>query len=544
MILKYKHLSLSLVLIISLWLIPFLQCSHPTEVAGAGVETTNGQVRGLLVEAHGLPIANSIVQLFPSSYNPLTDTLKIHVDTTDASGYFSFANIKTGTYTVFSKNVVLGLKAAKYNVKITSSDTTKLQPVTMLPSGSLKLKIPEYCDTVNGYFYIPGTNLIVSLKNATNGSVIIDSVPVGEIPGVLYSVQSKSSDPQTMISSITVKSNSLVTVVYTSWLFTRSIVINTTSSGVFISSNITNFPLLIRLSSKNFDFSQAKADGSDLRISKSNGTPIPCEIEQWDAVNNRAAIWVKVDTIYASNDSQSITLYWGNSEASRSSSDSGVFDTTDNIISAWHLNNYCKDATGNRHDATVVSTIDTPGIIGRCQTFNGSDSIKIPGLLGSPSSISISAWAQLDSTDSIGGGEIISIGDAAMIRMDYTRDSSGTSGISHISSGTKFNEICSGNFLKNTGWHFLAFTFDHKLFRYTLYIDGIKAGTRTEANLTINYSGVGGNTIIGKHGNGKTGYGFYGRIDEVRVYREAMPADYIKLCYMNQKENDCLLTFK
>jgi hypothetical protein len=543
MILKYNYISLSLILIVNLWFIPFLECSHPTEIAGAGVETTNGQVRGLLVETHGLPIANSIVQLFPSSYNPLTDTLTIYLDTTDASGYFSFTNIKTGKYTVFSTNQSLGLKAASYNIQVTS-DTTKLQPVAMLPPGSVKLKIPEHVDTVNGYFYIPGTNLIVALKNATNGSVIIDSVPAGEIPGVLYSIQSSSIDPQTMISTVTVKSNSLVTVVYTSWLFTRSVVINTSSSGVFTSSNITNFPLLIRLSSVNFDFSQTKADGSDLRVSKSNGTPLPFEIEQWDAVHNRAAIWVKVDTIYTGNDSQSVTLYWGNSDAPRCSSDSSVFDTTDNVVSAWHLNNGCKDATGNRHDATVVSAADTSGIIGGCKTFNGSDSIRIPGLLGSPASVSISAWAQLDSTDSIGGGEIISIGDAAMIRMDYTHDSSGTSGITHISNGTKFNEICSGNFLKNTGWHFIAFTFDPMFFRYTLYIDGIKASTHTETNLTLNYSGVGGNTIIGKHGNGKTGYGFYGRIDEVRVYREAMSADYIKLCYMNQKENDCLLTFK
>lgn len=543
MIFKYNYLSFAFVLFIGFWVIPFLECSNPTEVAGAGVETTNGQVRGLLVEAHEIPVANSVVQLYPSSYNPLTDTLPIHLDTTDVNGYFSFRNIKTGSYTVFSSNASLGLKAARYNVKVTS-DTASLVPVTMLPPGSVKLKIPEHCDTVNGYFYIPGTNLIVSLKNAAGGSVVIDSVPAGEFPCVLYSTKSSNNDPQVMIKSIKIKSNSLVYIEYTPWLFTRSIVLNTSSGGAYTSSTITSFPLLIRLSSNNFDFSQTKADGSDLRVSKSDGTPLPCEIEQWDNVNNRAAIWVKVDTIFADNDSQSIMLYWGNSEASTNSTESGVFDTTDNLSAAWHLDHNCNDATVNRHDGTSISTSVTTGIIGTCQKFSGTDSIRIPGLLGSPSSISISAWAQLDSTDTVGGGEIISIGDAAMIRMDYTRDSSGTSGITHISNGTKFNEICSGNFLKNTGWHFLAFTFDHKLFKYTLYIDGIKAGTHTEANLTINYSGVGANTYIGKHGNGKTGYGFYGRIDEVRVYREAMSSDYIKLCYMNQKEDDCLLKFK
>jgi hypothetical protein len=39
-------------------------------------------------------------------------------------------------------------------------------------------------------------------------------------------------------------------------------------------------------------------------------------------------------------------------------------------------------------------------------------------------------------------------------------------------------------------------------------------------------------------------YYFGGKIDEVRVSSTALSADWIKLCYMNQKESDMLVRFK
>jgi hypothetical protein len=86
-------------------------------------------------------------------------------------------------------------------------------------------------------------------------------------------------------------------------------------------------------------------------------------------------------------------------------------------------------------------------------------------------------------------------------------------------------------------------TFDNATLAQTLYIDG-KAYPSAISSGAINYSGVGTNTLIGKHGNGKTGFNFIGRIDEARVNKIALSADWIKLCYMNQKDIDALVVFK
>ena len=108
---------------------------------------------------------------------------------------------------------------------------------------------------------------------------------------------------------------------------------------------------------------------------------------------------------------------------------------------------------------------------------------------------------------------------------------------------TAFNNVASGRFLKQTGWHLLTFTVNQGSHTQAFYIDGMNVGSGADMN-AIRYSGVGQNTYIGKHGNGKADFNFSGRIDEVRVFRAPVAIDYIRLCYMNQKAQDALVVFK
>lgn len=319
---------------------------------------------------------------------------------------------------------------------------------------------------------------------------------------------------------------------------------NTSVTGASVSGTVTDFPVLIRLTENNFDFNQAKNDGSDIRFTKADNSFLSYEIEEWNSAEKRASVWVKVDTVWGDNYVQSINMYWGNPDAPLYSGSSAVFDTSDNVIAVWHLGEECKDATANTYDAIMVSAYDAPGVIGRCKGFNGLDSIVVPGLLDTPPSLTLSAWVCLDAKSGSRGGDVISLGDAAIIRLDYTQDSFGTTGGIHLSENTYFFNVQSGIFLNGTGWHLVSFTIDHSISENSLYIDGILVGSGNTQKRPVNYSGVGKNTYIGTHGNGKTEYGFKGRIDEVRVYNKPLNSDYIKLCYMNQKNDDALVIFK
>jgi uncharacterized repeat protein (TIGR01451 family) len=60
----------------------------------------------------------------------------------------------------------------------------------------------------------------------------------------------------------------------------------------------SNYQVRVVLDGSNFDFSKALPDGSDLRVTDSDGyTPIPFWIEAWDAVTEQALVWVKVPSI-------------------------------------------------------------------------------------------------------------------------------------------------------------------------------------------------------------------------------------------------------
>ncbi|HEX7510559.1 MAG TPA: DUF2341 domain-containing protein, partial [Chitinivibrionales bacterium] len=296
----------------------------------------------------------------------------------------------------------------------------------------------------------------------------------------------------------------------------------------------------------NFDFSKAKRGGWDVRFAKADGALLPYEIERWDSANGQAEIWVTVDTIRGSNTTQSIQMLWGNPSAKDNSSSADVFDTANGFRAVWHLNQNCDDATYYKNNGTNFGAGDTAGMIGFCKKFNGSGFIEIPDLLGSPSTFTLSAWAQLDSTMPGGGSEILTIGDAALIRTDYSLGGLGTMGSIHLFTHVKdtaYYNVSSGLFLKKTGWHLIAFTVDQNNHRQNLFIDGTNVQADTGVNSVADYAGVGQNTFIGKHGNGKTNFNFIGSIDEVRVCSIARSAAWIKLCYMNQKSNEALLQF-
>jgi hypothetical protein len=520
------------------------------DLTGGGSDLPDKKVvTGKVVSADKLPAGNTQVMLIPADFNYINGPSipAEQIDTTDSEGVFHFSRCKAGDYNIQAVHLTQRTRLLITGLTV-SEDTTRVQVDTLRSPGTVKVFFPNEIGPAATWIYFPGTN-IAAQKATETDFVVLDSVPAGKIPRVCFLIEGDSV-PSAIRYNLVVPSGDTTVVAKPAWHYSRQLFLNTKASGANVNQNVVNFPVLVRLNSDNFDFLQAKDKGEDIRFTKPDDTFLPYEIERWDATNKRAEIWVKVDTVAGNDSTQSITMYWGNAAASDSSNGNAVFDTSNNVTAIWHLNQNCTDASGNRYNGMASSATDTPGIIGFCKKFNGNDSIRIAGLLAEPSSITLSAWAQLDSASPLFcGSEILSIGDAVFIRMDYNNGSLGTGGAVHASNDTTYSHFGSGQFLKQSGWHLITFTLDETFLSPVLYIDGLKVDglkttTGTVLKMPINYSGAGQNTYIGKHGNGKTGFGFSGRIDEVRVYRTAISADYIKLSYMNQKEKDDLVTFK
>jgi len=80
-------------------------------------------------------------------------------------------------------------------------------------------------------------------------------------------------------------------------------------------NNLSDYQVRIDLDATNFDFSHAQTNGDDIRFTDANGNLLSYWIEEWDAVNKTAKVWVKVPSIPA-NSTVKIYMYYGNPELS------------------------------------------------------------------------------------------------------------------------------------------------------------------------------------------------------------------------------------
>jgi len=525
--------------------------STDTTIAGSGSQAGNGRITCVVHYSDGSTVSNAAVFLRSNGYTAAPDSEKAknphRNEFTDANGMVYIDSVDTGTYCIEVNDGEH--HAVLLTCSVTQKDTLVALPDdTLFPTGTITAALsPLPDDSAATYIAVYGLERIAAYDTARNIFTIND-VPRGSY--TLSVVPSSESYSPIDIDGIIAVSDE-TTDVGSIDLVTRSVLprsmrlyVNTSLTGANLPDTITEFPVLVRLRAENFDFSRATSDGGDVRFTKPDGKLLGYEIELWDPIGQHADVWVSLDTVYGNDSTHYFVMSWGNPEALDGANSEKVFDTANSVAAVWHLNYTSSDATSGNNDGVASSASDTAGLIGSCKKFNGTDSITIPGLLGTPSSVTLSAWVRLDSTTPGGGSDIVSIGDAVILRNDYDLDSIGTAGMVHLSENRFYYNVISKTFLKRSGWHFVAFTLDYASVAASLYIDGVKVASRTDLPTAINYSGVGVNTYIGKHGNGKNEFGFFGCIDEVRVYRKAVTPGYIKLSYMNQKAKDVLIDFR
>lgn len=107
----------------------------------------------------------------------------------------------------------------------------------------------------------------------------------------------------------------------TDWPYRRPVTISNPCAEV------TGYQVQVTLDSS-FDFNHALTDGSDLRVTDSDGeTPIPFWIEEWDSGVPIARIWVKVPSIPTGG--TAIYLYYGNDLAVSTSDGWSTFEAYD-----------------------------------------------------------------------------------------------------------------------------------------------------------------------------------------------------------------------
>ena len=533
----------------------FCTCSNLT-VAGATSETTNGRVTGTLVHCGGAPAGNTIVRIISYTYNPVTDTSmsQTQTDTTDSDGKYTLIAPDSGMYNIQAVSMTDQTRLLIRNVHV-GKDSVFVPADTMHRPGTIKVMIPGGLDANYGYLYIPGTT-IYSLLSDNDGYVMLDSVPACVNLAVYYALRGSSAQPQLVRDSVIVAPGGIINIEYIGWKFSKKLHLNTTASGANTAGTVTNFPVLVRLTSSNFDFVQAKSGGADIRFVKSDGSPLSYEIERWDASALAAEIWVKVDTIYGNNGSQFITMLWGAQQGALQSASAvslsngpAVFDTSQGFQGVWHLSQSdtlpVPDATANHFFGVQTATTGVPGLIGTAREFDGVSSfVTMPGTasgkLNFPENgtYCISAWVYakdfffIDTTKTT-KYVIMNKGDfqyALQIFHTYEYE------FIEQHAGSGWNSEMAPASLST--WQLVVGIRSGT--REYLYINGVLANDSITVNSNSFQRDTTYNLSLGKMAESQDRY-FHGILDEVRISNRAYNADWVKLCFMNQRKDDALV---
>jgi len=317
----------------------------------------------------------------------------------------------------------------------------------------------------------------------------------------------------------------LLTFLWTSaladdWAHKKKFNLDTTSSGVEIGSEVAQLPVLLRLHSGNFTFAEAKQDGSDLRFFGADGkTPLSYHIENFDAANELANIWIGVPRLTPNAKTDAILMAWGNPKAVSVASSKSTYDP--GYLMVQHFSEGFKDATGNANNPLFSGVLTlASGQIGSSGSFDGSGRMAVEGTaslkLEPNSSFTVSAWVKPTAVDS---GVLLRMGEATK-KLAFEV----TGGLLQVTSG---KDVVRSSVAISPGvWQHVALVVEPG--KAALFINGMAAGN-------------GSLSVTDTNGSAYVGEGFRGDMDELAVAGSARSADYIKALFASQEADSVLL---
>lgn len=320
---------------------------------------------------------------------------------------------------------------------------------------------------------------------------------------------------------------------YQDWKHHASLWIITTPLGANLpeSESVNEFPLLVRLHHDTFDFSQCKASGDDIRFADISGTPLPFQIDFWDAEQKAAAIWVRVPTI-TGNANQEIHLYWGNELAGSVSDGRCVFNQSNGYLTVCHMNESLTDDVGSV-SLQDVGTKRCDGWIGDARHLsnghglNAGQSIDSYPLGSSPHSTEVWFRANQYNGNIVGWGNEHGQG---KVVFQYTSPPSIRTDC-YFSNGSIRGRVPA----PRDQWVHVVHSYQSGNAR--LYVNGELDSTNNQLGSPLAIK----NPCRLYLGGWYDQYNFEGDIDEVRISNVARSPQWIRLQYENQKRHQTLI---
>jgi biopolymer transport protein ExbB len=302
-----------------------------------------------------------------------------------------------------------------------------------------------------------------------------------------------------------------------------AVVLNTSSAGVQVGETLTDIAIPVRLHSGNFDFLNAKPDGSDLRVMAGDDkTPLKFWIERFDGVNELGLLWVKVPRILPGTDKNTIYIYAGNDKAAADGNGPGSPDAVVDAgtLAAFHFAD--KDGVAADQAGTIkagaATAVDVNGLIGQSGRIAGTPIVwpaseKLAIAADAPFTVAL--WVRPDTA----AGTLYQQG-PFKLALDAGKLVASLAGAS-----------VDGGSVAPATWSQIVVTVSAG--KLNVYVDGAQAG---QGDLKRPVPAIGGEIRLGE--------GYQGLVDELDIDNVARSPDWVKLNYAAQSADAKLIASK
>ncbi len=314
------------------------------------------------------------------------------------------------------------------------------------------------------------------------------------------------------------------------WRYRIRISLDTTGEGADIRENLEEVPILIRLHTGNFNFGNAKEDGSDLRfVGSDDKTVFKHHIEKFDSLDEMGLVWVKLPRLSGGTDQDFFWMYYGNPDAVGGQDEHGSYDVHQVLV--YHFDEVegaPRDSSFYKNHASDFQGIQgLPSAIGNGIALNGGDEkivVEPADSLGFGDGFTFSAWVRIAQPQA----------DAYL----YSRRDGDRSFVVGID-GTQayFRVAAEGQGvlvsersvdLTLGSWHFLAVTAEPSG-RVSILLDGLQM---FYADSPFRLQSWKSKVVLG--GSDQGGHAYTGELDEIQLSNVARPAGWIRAAWASQ----------
>ncbi len=379
-------------------------CTDSRTSLGNSAESGNPELAGVVRFSDGTPAPFASVAVVPAKFSaaegiPLDTAL---VEVADSLGRYAFSRVPPGMFTLEAFDSASGKRFLQKGISV-PPDSTFERDCMLESVGSVRLGAHGFADGTSGIVHVPGTTI---LRHVTVelGNIFVDSLPSDSLWPLVF--VSEDGYSLSLENGVTVVSDSTRNIDEARVSFGFRFPLDMTASGIDLTENLRNFPLVLRLDSGDFDF------GGLERI-RGTWTAILCsdtlamDNSYADFERESFVFWVRIPKLRAGA-MDTLYLYFDEG-AETSFADSAVRVFSDGFVAAYHFDENevsAHDATGNGFDGIPESlSVAEDAAVGGALSYDGKKGfMTIPNSEGGDFDVTLrepvafSVWVKMADT--------------------------------------------------------------------------------------------------------------------------------------------------